>query len=88
VFKRKSLGYSGIMNEAFAKGLATLAQETRLRVFRLLLQLGAEGAATNEIARRLGTQPNSMLSRLAVLACMPLLDTALPLAVCSGPTCS
>jgi len=114
---------------AAVEALAALAQETRLRVFRLLLQHGPDGLPAGEIARRLGTPPNTMSTHLAILnragmiqarresrqvfygvelvgirqliaflvedccggrpgACTPLLDAALPLATCRGPTCS
>lgn len=130
VFKENPIGYSRIMDEYVAvDGFAALAQETRLRVFRLLLQHGPGGVPAGEIARRLGTPPNTMSTHLAILtragliqarresrqvfygvemggirqliaflvedccgghpeACAPLLDAALPLAACSGPTCS
>ena len=56
------------MDESDAvEGLAALAQETRLRVFRLLLQHGPEGVPAGEIARRLGTPPNTMSTHLAIL---------------------
>jgi len=56
------------MDEADAvEALAALAQETRLRVFRLLLQHGPEGVPAGEIARRLGTPPNTMSTHLAIL---------------------
>lgn len=41
--------------------LGSLAQESRLEVFRLLVRVGKEGLAAGEIARRLGL-PNSSLS--------------------------
>jgi len=114
------------MDESIAvEAFAALAQETRLRVFRLLLQHGPEGLPAGEVARRLGTPPNTMSTHLAILtraglvnarresrqvfygvelggirqliaflvedccgghpdACAPLLDAALPLAVCDG----
>lgn len=56
------------MDESLAvEGFAALAQETRLRVFRLLLQHGPEGVPAGEIARRLGTPPNTMSTHLAIL---------------------
>lgn len=56
------------MDESDAvEGFAALAQETRLRVFRLLLQHGPEGAPAGAIARRLGTPPNTMSTHLAIL---------------------
>jgi len=56
------------MDESDAvEGLAALAQETRLRVFRLLLQHGPEGVPAGEIARQMGTPPNTMSTHLAIL---------------------
>ena len=43
------------------KSLAALAQDSRLEVFRLLVQAGPEGLAAGEIAERLGI-PASTLS--------------------------
>ncbi|MCU0735619.1 MAG: metalloregulator ArsR/SmtB family transcription factor [Methylotetracoccus sp.] len=43
------------------KALAALAQETRLSIFRLLVQAGEPGIAAGEIARNLGV-PNATLS--------------------------
>jgi ArsR family transcriptional regulator, arsenate/arsenite/antimonite-responsive transcriptional repressor len=45
-----------------------LAQETRLAVFRLLIEAGAEGMPAGEIARHLGTPHNTMSTHLAILA--------------------
>lgn len=42
--------------------LGALAQETRLQVFRLLVQAGEEGLAVGRIAELLGTEPNGRLS--------------------------
>jgi DNA-binding transcriptional ArsR family regulator len=44
-----------------AESLAALAQDSRLEVFRLLVQAGPEGLAAGEIAERLGI-PASTLS--------------------------
>ncbi|WP_204602405.1 ArsR/SmtB family transcription factor [Paremcibacter congregatus] len=41
--------------------MAALAQETRLKLFRLLIQQSPDGLMAGEIARRLGV-PNSTLS--------------------------
>ncbi len=40
--------------------LAALAQESRLDVFRLLVQAGTEGLPAGQIAERLGMPPNSL----------------------------
>lgn len=56
------------MDETTAvEAFAALAQDTRLRVFRLLLQHGPEGLPAGEIARRMGTPPNTMSTHLAIL---------------------
>jgi DNA-binding transcriptional ArsR family regulator len=53
---------SGSMDtKAAVRSLAALAQESRLDVFRLLVQVGPEGLAAGEIADRLGI-PASTLS--------------------------
>jgi len=45
-----------------------LAQDTRLQVFRLLLNAGPEGLPAGEVARRLGTPHNTMSTHLAILS--------------------
>jgi DNA-binding transcriptional ArsR family regulator len=47
--------------KAAVRSLAALAQDSRLEVFRLLVQAGPEGLAAGEIAERLGL-PASTLS--------------------------
>lgn len=47
--------------KAAVRSLAALAQDSRLEVFRLLVQAGPEGLAAGEIAERLG-MPGSTLS--------------------------
>jgi DNA-binding transcriptional ArsR family regulator len=47
--------------------LAALAQEHRLKVFRLLVRTGPQGLAAGEIARRLGVPASTMSSHLAQL---------------------
>lgn len=42
--------------------LGALAQETRLKVFRVLVQAGQEGLAVGRIAELLETEPNGRLS--------------------------
>jgi len=49
-------------------GLAALANETRLDVFRLLVQAGPDGMAAGEISDRLGVLQNTMSTHLNVLA--------------------
>ena len=53
---------------AATEAFAALAQETRLAVFRLLVETGAEGLPAGDIARRLGVPHNTMSTHLAVLA--------------------
>jgi DNA-binding transcriptional ArsR family regulator len=48
-------------------GLSALAQETRLDVFRLLIQAGADGLAAGDIARKLATRQNTLSSHLNIL---------------------
>ena len=50
------------------EALGALGQESRLRVFRLLVQRGLEGMPAGEIAEYLGVPSNTMSSHLAVLA--------------------
>lgn len=50
------------------EALAALAQETRLEVFRLLMQAEPAGLCAGEIAERLGVRQNTLSSNLAVLA--------------------
>lgn len=47
--------------------LAALAQETRLDVFRLLVQAGPDGLAAGEIAGRLGIAPPTLSFHLKEL---------------------
>lgn len=54
------------MNSA-VKAFGALSQETRLKVFRLLVRRGAEGVAAGEIARLLDIPHNTMSTHLAVL---------------------
>jgi len=49
-------------------GLAALAHDGRLSVFRLLVKTGPDGMAAGEIARKLHTQPNTMSAQLLVLS--------------------
>ena len=49
------------------KALGALAQESRLRAFRLLVNSGPDGIAAGEIARRLEIPHNTLSSHLAIL---------------------
>ena len=60
---------SGIMELFNAiRALSALAQEGRLEAFRLLVRAGPEGLAAGEIARRLNAPPNTLSTRLHLLA--------------------
>ena len=48
--------------------LNALAQETRLAVFRLLVQHEPGGLAAGEIARRVGVPQNTLSAHLSILA--------------------
>ena len=48
--------------------LSALAQDGRMEVFRLLVKAGPEGLAAGEIARALGTAPNTMSAQLLILS--------------------
>ncbi len=48
--------------------LAALAQESRLAIFRLLVQLGPEGMAASKIAEQLDIAPSSLSFHLKELS--------------------
>ena len=48
--------------------LSALAQESRLKVFRLLVRAGPSGMAAGDIARALAVPQNTMSSHLAILS--------------------
>ena len=50
------------------KRLSALAQDSRLAVFRLLVNAGPSGVAAGEIARALAIPPNTLSSQLTILA--------------------
>ncbi len=50
------------------EALAALAQDSRLRVYRLLVQSAAEGLAATEIAERVGIPPNTLSFHLKALS--------------------
>ncbi|EAR51920.1 transcriptional regulator, ArsR family protein [Oceanicola granulosus HTCC2516] len=52
---------------AALSSLAALAQDTRLDVFRLLVQAGGAGMLAGEVAEALGVRQNTMSTNLAVL---------------------
>lgn len=56
-------------------GLAALAQESRLAVFRLLVQTGPEGLAASKISEQLAIPPSSLSFHLKELSHAGLLDS-------------
>ena len=62
------------MNDAI-DALGALAQEGRLRVFRLLMAYGPEGLPAGEVARKLDVAPNTLSSQFAVLCQAGLLQS-------------
>jgi DNA-binding transcriptional ArsR family regulator len=48
--------------------LAALAQDSRLQVYRLLVQAGPEGVAASDLAERLGIPPNTLSFHLKTLS--------------------
>ena len=47
--------------------LSALAQDTRLSVFRLLVQAGPEGVAAGDIAAALGVRQNTLSTHLGIM---------------------
>ena len=47
---------------------SSLAQESRLKVFRLLAQVGSDGMTAGDIAKAVGVPKSTMSCHLAVLA--------------------
>jgi ArsR family transcriptional regulator, arsenate/arsenite/antimonite-responsive transcriptional repressor len=60
---------SGDMDTSRAlAGLSALAQESRLKVFRLLVRCGPQGMAAGEIARQLKLPHNTLSSHIGILS--------------------
>ena len=57
------------------ESLSALSHETRLWVFRLLVQAGPQGLAAGEIAEALGSRQNTMSSHLKILATAELIES-------------
>lgn len=55
-------------SKAAVQALSALAQDSRLAVYRLLVQAGPEGMAASEIAERLGVPANTMSFHLKTLS--------------------
>jgi DNA-binding transcriptional ArsR family regulator len=67
---------NGIMeNKTIVTALAALAQESRLNVFRLLVQMGPEGLPAGKIAERLGIAASSLSFHLKELSHAGLLNS-------------
>lgn len=54
--------------ESTLEALAALGQETRLDVFRLLIQAGGEGMLAGEVAETLDVRQNTMSTNLSILS--------------------
>lgn len=55
--------------------LSALAHPGRLDVFRLLVRAGAEGMAAGDIAREVGTLPNTLSANLNILSAAGLVKS-------------
>jgi DNA-binding transcriptional ArsR family regulator len=55
--------------------LAALAQESRLAIFRLLVQVGPEGMAVTKISEQLGVPPSSLSFHLKELSHADLVES-------------
>jgi ArsR family transcriptional regulator len=62
-------------DELALEALSALSHETRLWVFRLLVQAGPQGLPAGEIAEALGSRQNTMSSHLKTLAMAALIDS-------------
>jgi ArsR family transcriptional regulator, arsenate/arsenite/antimonite-responsive transcriptional repressor len=65
---------TGLDRKDVLGALAALSQETRLEIFRLLVQAGPEGLAAGAIAEALGVAPATLSFHLAALTNAGLLD--------------
>jgi DNA-binding transcriptional ArsR family regulator len=64
-----SFQYSGSMeNKQAVTALGALAQETRLSIFRLLVQMGPEGIAAGQIGEQLDVPPATLSFHLKELS--------------------
>ncbi len=61
--------------EAAVRSLAALAQDSRLAVFRLLVQAGPEGLAAGEIAERLGIPASTLSFHMKALSHAGLVES-------------
>ena len=60
--------------EKTLKGFSALAQDTRLKTFRLLMKAGADGLPAGKIATELDVTPNKLTAHLNVLTEVELLQ--------------
>jgi DNA-binding transcriptional ArsR family regulator len=54
--------------KSVVEALVALAQDSRLRVYRLLVEAGSEGLAASELAARLGIPSNTLSFHLKTLS--------------------
>ena len=64
----ETIGHPVMDTTAAIAALAALAQESRLAVFRLLVQAGPKGMAASKIAEALGIPPSSLSFHLKELS--------------------
>jgi ArsR family transcriptional regulator len=64
-----------MQTKAVITALAALAQESRLAVFRLLVQVGPAGMAASKIAEDLGVPPSSLSFHLKELSYADLIQS-------------
>jgi DNA-binding transcriptional ArsR family regulator len=57
------------------QSLAALAQDSRLEVFRLLVQVGPEGLPAGDIAERLGIPPSTLSFHVKALSHAGLIES-------------
>ncbi len=62
-------------NAEAARGLSALGHESRLMIFRALVQAGPEGLAAGEISRRLDLAPNALTFHLKELTSAGLTES-------------
>lgn len=55
-------------SKSAVQALSALAQDSRLQVYRLLVQAGPEGIAASDIAERLGVPANTLSFHLKTLS--------------------
>lgn len=67
--------YGNMETKSVVKALAALAQESRLTVFRLLVQAGPEGLPAGKISEVAGIVPSSLSFHLKELANAGLIDS-------------